>query len=417
MRVLLFIDSRFRDAFGISLLAHTLKQMGHQVTVAPFDLHQEAIQLLKPDVVVLNHIIGQRNRKIANYVRRQGGSVVVMPTEGRPNTAAQEDWFVEHNDNPDYLDLFLSWNEPIAEKFSRVPTKVVGCPRFDIYQHPFTQLIESGDFFRYRYRLNDRPIIAFASSFPQSKFAYKQVDFNVQDWKDLGIKRDAVQVANEEYGKLRWFKSLITTTVGYYGDRYQYVVKPHPMEDISLWLRFADEWGVTLITNDYIFNVVSNVDLLVARTGCLTHQDAWLSYTDSIGVTCEGDELTGATLEASTYMDTVTNAVDLLDRIYEHSQRDDDTPRSGSPKEQFLRKWGFDRIELASVDAALAIDTLGVGELNKADLPRFHALLQQHNIQHSTPRQDNIGHFGKSCPSSVIEEWRSKIQNANLQSV
>lgn len=273
--VLIFVDSANRDGLTYTLIAHELSKLNPNlhIELVSFDLWQEALGLLDPDIVVLNHLIGNRNRAIAKEVYRKKKQVVILPTEGRPNTVSQEEW-VKQKTSPFYHH-YLAWNSVVdMERMT-----VTGNPRFNIYTH-YRKLCNSSVLSgRYRIPQEDE-IIGITTSFPQAKFAYTGVDFNIRDWKDLGVDGvigDALTVAKSELKKLKEFQTYVEEVHLENPDSWL-LIKPHPMEDMTLWWNWQRELPnnrkVIIVENAEMHNFLPVIDRLIARYGCTTLQDA-----------------------------------------------------------------------------------------------------------------------------------------------
>ena len=411
-RILIFSDSRWRDSFGHALVKYHLQSLlpDSEVQVISFNICIPIIELFKPDVVVLNHLNGKRNKQLASFVKRHDGYVVIMPPEGRPNTEKQLDWFVEQG-NHSYCDLLLSWNDIVA---NRVKNAIVtGCPRFDIHQPPYNQSIQSRELFCARYNIdNSQPIIAFCSSFPQSKYHYKNKAFNRIDLKDLKVTTIAGfdnpdELAEREYQNLLTFQHWIRSVRYEYSDTYNYVIKPHPMEDITLWQRFCNENGILLIDGDYIFNVCNAAELVVSRAECLTHQDAWLCNKPSIHCMIGSGKGEGAGAEALQYggRGIASSVSGLLGKIVE--------VETSPPSIEYLNKYGY-TVPDSALKCAQAIANL-VKNHKSNEIPyenriELNRLLSKFDAENNNPTMDGLGHFGKTVTRKIVNDWIEKIR-------
>lgn len=409
MRILIFADSRWRDVFGHVLVKRAMPQ--HEVQIISFDLWQDALKLFKPHVVVLNHMMGQRNNEIADYVKRQGGLVVVLPSEGRPNSENQHAWFVSQQSNPN-LDLFLSWNH-LAQPRKNVV--VTGCPRFAIYGE-YKDMIESKIVFADKWRLDaDRPIVAVTSSFPQAKFAYAGVKFNKEDWKDLSVtsimeRDDPESFAQLERAYLKKFRFWLKVIQDQSPPRYQFVVKPHPMEDVNDWERFCTENGFTLLRQEHIENLLNASDLLVARHGCLTVLEGWLMGLPTIQLGL-GSERTGAAEEAFQLSWNVQDTYDIVsgyaNRLLQDLERSDNMEEY---RQKYMEKYGLNQTGSAE-RIAEAIETLIglnwprlVSDPTSAERRALQFILVQHTTQNFYPNPQAF-HLGKSVTQLHVQEW------------
>lgn len=412
MNIVLFADSRWRDSFGLALTKIELQDAIPEanVWVIPFDLWQQALDHLNPDVAILNHLFGARNNRIASHVKRNGGNVYVMPTEGRPDKNKPLEFIASQKDSP-YLDMFFSWNIAVADAMGDKAV-VTGCPRFQIYQQPYRSLIESRDFFCEKYALDkSKKIVGVTTNFPQAKFHLKNQAFNRQDWKDIGIsdKIDRLsnpdQYARSEYEKLEQLKGWIHALVAEYRDTVEVVLKPHPLEDVTMWEKFCDVAGVTLVKGEYIFNFVNACDVVVVREDCMTAQDAWYLDKPTIHVDFEGDESVPSVFRAFC-------AVDLLDDVHFILEESDGEWGITGGQEDYLDSMNSTEGHAAKAIASYVSHHLPIPEREKQyDYPAMMHALKQYDTQHYVPHFDYLGHYGKHVTGKVVREWERGIRD------
>lgn len=276
LRIVIFVDSRYRDTYGAIFLKRELNKINPDwnILLVSFDLWKETIDLFKPHVAFLNHMIGKRSKLISDGV----DFTVVLPTEGRPNTVEQLDWYVTEQDGK--CDLFLSWNETVSNKFKNTNIVTVGSPRYDIY-HDYPNLIDTKEKARAKLGLDqDRDVVGVFTSFPQAKFSFQNVKFNQRDWEDLGVtkistRKNPLEFARKEYRERLKFLTQVGNT-RLLDDFHQYIIKPHPMEDVLESQTFAEQYGMSIVTQAAIHNVLAACDFVVNRASCMTSIDAYL---------------------------------------------------------------------------------------------------------------------------------------------
>lgn len=385
MRIVLFADSRWRDSFGLALVKYWIHQINPEAEVytPSFDLWQVALDGIKPDAVVLNHAFGQRNKEILKWAKQNSATSFLMFTEGRPNSDSQVDWYKGQAGKSDYI---LAWSDWLSQLFDNAIT--TGCPRFDIYQEPYRKLIKPKLSVRDQYGISpDKPTLLVATSFPQAKFATRNVKFNQADWRDLDVvsiegRTDPLDFARQEVIARHEFKTKLSS-YALDGD-FDVIVKPHPMEIMSDWQRYCDENGFVLVQHEYIFNLVEAAHLIVNRAGCLTTQDAWLSGKDVYQIKCNNDELTGSALEA-----------------FEHDETESD---------KFLDKYGFNFPESGKFVANVILEKTIERNIPRSfqDISKYQVAQANYDNQHSYP---NVGmmHPYKAITSNVIKNWELEI--------
>ena len=390
MRIVLFADSRWRDSFGLALVKYWIHQLDPdaEVYTPSFDLWQVALEGIKPDAVVLNHAFGQRNKEILKWARRNRATSFLMFTEGRPNSDSQVEWYKGQAGKSDYI---LSWSDWLSSFFDNAIT--TGSPRFDIYQEPYKSLIEPRLSVLDRYGLPpNRDTVLIATSFPQAKFAYQNVNFNKADWKDLDVvniedRTDPLLFSQMEVAARHEFKVNVAYNISMMGKNLNVIVKPHPMESMSDWQRYCDDNGFLLIQHDYIFNLINAADLVVNRAGCLTSQDSWLLNKTAAQIKCETDVLTGSSLEAF------------------ECKTDTDTS-------SFLDKYGFAFPNSGRTVASVILEKTTERNINRTfqDLTKYQVAQANYDNQHAYP---NIGmmHPFKAVTSNVIKNWELSIKD------
>lgn len=280
-RILIFSDSRWRDSFGDALLAWKLSKLGMWPIVVSYDLWDVAVKTFKPHLVLMNHLHGTRNNTIANIVKRNGGIVATLPTEGRPNTPDIAEWFFSQL-NSELLDVLFAWNE-LDEPHEKVA--ITGHPRFEIYNY-YRDLIEPRESFRERYNLDpNKRVIGITTSFPQAKFATYGQAMNENDWKDLGMvsvpgRESPTEFAKKERAAMIKFQTRILIKKYREDLEAQYILKPHPMSDVQMWAEFCHKNDIRLCSQEYIFNFLNGIDVLFARENCMTIIEGFLSEVE-----------------------------------------------------------------------------------------------------------------------------------------
>lgn len=406
-RIMLCADSRWRDSIGLALVRKGLVELGYDARVVSFQIATQAIEIFKPDILVLNHLFGRRNQELARYVKRFGGKVAIMPTEGRPDTNWQLKWVGKQAEMQDLYDLYLSWNEQVAEI---IPKSVVtGCPRFDVYSR--TYLIEDREVVLAKYGLSGtKQVIGITTAFPSAKFAYTNRQFHKQDWKDLKIEDDPFELANGEYAQAQKFKNWIQYLRLALPDA-DFILKPHPMADRHMWQTFCEQNNIILPPPDYIHNFLQVCDLVIARVGCSTAQDAWLMNKPVIQLDLppirEAD-FDGAAHEAARIGYLVSGPLDLEHAILRKKILFHEDYWSGA--RNYLAKYGY--LALATGGVVAEMDRLAhdIGTTiplpfdNEVMLNRLQVELAKNTIYPSPMEL----HTAKHVPEQVV--WSKELE-------
>lgn len=426
LRILALADHRLRDVPSLALLRRALEARlpEAEVRVISFDLWQAAVEYLKPHVVILNHLHGRRSRTIADTVRRRGGLVVILPTEGRPNSEAQIVWAA--TDWPANLcDLYLAWSPAFADRLSPIVRRVAaGGIRFDFYLDPALRaLLPDRVTVCGLYDLDPaRPVVTVASSFPNAKFAQAGQSFHVSDWQDLGVtslpgRDDPIRFAQDERTALGTFQSWLTA-LAQSCPEVQLLVKPHPAEDVRPWQRFAAETGAALMLSDYAWSLLAAADCHVARADCLTGPEAWFLDRPTVFALLDPVNRTGPGWEATYHAWVASSAESLDDTVNRILDRDGARLLEFAGTREYLARWltpGPDATgRAAEAIAALVRERTPktVADPGLDDRLRLHAALVQHDRAHAVPRADAIGQFGKAVRQTDVDAWLRRLEVA-----
>lgn len=363
MRIALFLDSWWRDAYSIIPLKLELEKQGQIVDVVPFTLWNEYLQLIQPDHAVLNHAIGERNRKIIDIMRRHEGTVSVLPTEGRPNTQAQVDWYSSQDGLVDWI---FHWSSQTEKGFKKTSGSITGCPRFLVYNEPVDK-----EMILHKHGLNtNRKTLLFATSFPQAKFHNINSQFNKKDWKDLSVPFDPDDVAKSEYSARG--RALLLLSILAEETDYQIILRPHPMEDTRWWERFMPP-SAHLITQEFVHNLIGSSDVVINRAGCMTTMEAWLANTPVLSVNyLENNLLSGPAKEVWNIQAHKRYYLNVLGNIPTEAEKQ---------PVKILKKYGLlkENAVTAISDKIIEFGETASNKLSLPNLQQWSKILIEHN--------------------------------------
>lgn len=83
-KILIAVDHKWRDLAGHVYAGLLLEQLGHQVYYVRNNLEKYYISTIKPDLVLMNHLIPPKKQEFAKNLQRQNIRVAILPTEGMP---------------------------------------------------------------------------------------------------------------------------------------------------------------------------------------------------------------------------------------------------------------------------------------------------------------------------------------------
>lgn len=401
-RFLIFCDSKWRDLPTCYLLKKELENRykNSVVLIVNFLDAENIVKHFSPTAIFIPHVNGNRNKNIAKLVRASGGFVFVLPTEGRPHKLEGAEWLTA---NSDYFDLFFSWcdlpnklKNELGDKFH-----IVGCGRFNLNKLKITDKTT----FCTNHNVNpDNPIVLFNSSFPAAKFALKNLAFHLHDMEDLGAKKingDPELDAVNSYDRFLRFQTWITETRLNF-PKITFMVKPHPMEDISLWERFCLTNNIILIKGDFVYNPINAADVIISQVGCVTHQDAWLQNKPSIHLDLNTPK-TDFISETEKYGYGIADDPALLSKMLQQCLLEEEY--NSNKDKEILNQYGFTIQDSSSkildiVDEYLATMPQSNSEFN---LPKTFELIR--NVDKNVPTIDWLGHYNKLITQKDVIEF------------
>lgn len=421
-RILILADHAWRDIPGHSAVAVALESVLPDSDVRVVDIHlfAQAVELFKPHVLVINHLHDPERNKIVDTVRRRGGLCVVLPTEGRPSSAIALTWATTMFDIR-LCDLYLAWSDTFSSLMPEsINRAVVGCPRFDFYFHPLSQLVKSRSMVRSMLQLDEnRPVVTVASSFPTAKFKRSGAEFAIADWKKLGLPESVynetlITLESKAFDDFQaWILHLAREM-----PEAQIVVKPHPAENINDWRGFCDGIGAHLMLTDYIWSLLAISDVHVARLDCTTLPEAWILGRPTVACQVGPRAYDGPGMDARGLSDeTAVTADGLVVAVDETLPYRAGVSGAIGLQHAYLEKWlgqmpgSVGRAANAIANLVLEKQPKTHDEPTSQQLADFHKLLVDHSNQHATPKADSIGQYAKNPRLEVIQEWRGRIRD------
>jgi surface carbohydrate biosynthesis protein len=443
MRILLLCDHKWRDLPGLAYLKIILeKDFGHRAVIAPIIYWDEYIYGFRPHLVVLNHSNGPRNRRIAREAKNQGMAVCIIPTEGFPNHCEIAQVFAGKFTDLSCIDLYFVWNKVMRQTMIEEQTlpadKIVisGVPRFDFYAPPLNKIISTRKKFCEDYRLNpEMPLITWATNFPLAKFADWKQDFIRQELKDMGFLNlksfPGTDYVIQQQRQARIFALETMTRVIKSLPGVNFVIKPHPVEDILIYKKFIDNIGenrVVLVLNRYIWDVVKASDLHLYHR-CVTAAEAWLFGKPTIEMKLtDGDYWFSDELARGS--DLVTDEKALFDRIRYYLSGGEISSQFLKIREEFISKWFYNIDGNRTIKCAKVINAFLESNKPKPNFLRMNNLrvTARLGIRHAfsipyhqsvrfwAKRQengnliDNYGHHDKTIQPDDVKTWVNKIK-------
>jgi len=370
-KVLIITDHKWRDLAGYVYLKSLLEK-NRNIKVRLCRLGEDRFWVLheKPDMVIYNHLYEDRKVRFAYWLKKHDVGVVILPTENIPLKHGIEDLFAHRFSDLSPADLYLSWNETVANRIielGKLPpekVKVVGIPRFDFYSAPLTGMLPDKTEIQKKYGLEinkDARIILYATNFTVAGFDNNR-SFIYKDWNRLKLDRLEGYKQNQIDNLIRWDALSRDLTVDSVGrlladiPDLQIIYKPHPAENhafykdrmAGLQLRFPKR--IAFVVQEYIWNLLNVSDVILQRT-CTTAIEAWVFGKPTIELHLHPDE--SYFLEEHTKGSNIAYNYDDIKKHVNYYCTGGDIPDSmKSHRDILLKNWCYKIDGMRTIEAA-----------------------------------------------------------------
>ena len=294
MRIQLLCDHKWRDLPNLCAIKLALERLGHNVLMSATKGVQAHTIAFKPDVVVFNHLHSEAYRTFSRILKENGRVVVVLPTEGAMRPEYESIGAGEFSDYS-HVDLFLAWNGTAADNVRRrwggsgIEVQGIGCSRFDFHHPRFHEAVPTREAFCEKWGLDpSRPVVTWATA-----YGYAHLNGNAPPGRIAQFEREAAEVGIKKC--LRRIGIDLTDLPAIFSEGrevaaeaffetakalpdIQFVVKPHPIEDLSYYRRRIAGVGlqnVRFCPQDYIWSILRAADVHLHRQ-CTTAVEAWM---------------------------------------------------------------------------------------------------------------------------------------------
>lgn len=359
-RILMITDHKWRDLAG-NVYLKCLLEKKYSFDVKLCNLGDETFWSLyyKPHIVVFNNMFGRKRIAFAKWLKEKGVGIIVLPTEGMLREMVEIEMLAGKYSDFSPIDLYLSWNRPIADKIIELGTlpservKVVGVPRFDYYYPPLNKLWKAKEEIQKGYNLevdHKKPIVLCTSNFTYAKFKDRNRDFMYKDWKDLGVvhvwgDKEAIdRIIEIDYQARNMLidalDRLLQEVPG-----IQLIYKPHPAEEkdfyeaTSKMLMRKYPGRVAFVSREYIWNLLSISNVLLQRS-CTTGVEAWILDKPTLQVMLHPEEFYTSE-ERERCSDRVTSYGELKEKILYYLNGGEIPAELKRNRDEYLEKWCY----------------------------------------------------------------------------
>lgn len=355
-KILIAVDHKWRDLAGHVYAGQLLEQLGHVVHYVRNNQEKNHISTIKPDLVIMNHLIPPKKQEFAKFLQGQNIRVAIMPTEGMPTLDGMRNHMGGGDCDLSAVDLHFVWNQPMADILRENPTLadekivVAGVPRFDFYKKPLNSTLLTKSAFLKKYGLDSRyPLVTFATNFTQASFHTSNKEFYLKNAKKYG--RD--KVLKELYGDLgdipkrdhmsrELFLDAFITLVRNLPE-VNFALKLHPTEDHQFYKDLIREElpssasRVRIIAHEYIWDVLNATDIELNRS-CTTAIESWLLGKPTIEMQLNPDEYYFSP-EFASGSDMVRSSDELIEKVSSYLAGASIPQNLQDARDQFLSKW------------------------------------------------------------------------------
>ena len=367
--IVILIDHKGRDLMGAALIAHHLEKMGHRVYLEPVEAFKAVINAWKPSIVIVNHI-GHSN--IADYtaqLKKWGILVGVLLNEGLCLEDSDRQFLSKPQFDNVHCDLFLSWNVPHTEALIEhqfvTPTEntiTVGCPRFDYYKSPWSQVFLKDKANAPKNKNDDKINLLLNTTFAVAHYFHRSEKDQIKLYESLGEGEventdDYKLLIKAHYDGLQKIPAFLTPILE--SLEYNIIIRPHPREELSFYQDFIDGLPVEqklLIRIDKKTPIQSAIlcsDIILNCEDCTTSVESWISKRPTLTLTFAKHPLFFTQLYAER-SPLVDEPEDLMPAL-KHALENPDQEGYRRLRDDYLKKWLYKLDGRSSERAAEAI--------------------------------------------------------------
>jgi surface carbohydrate biosynthesis protein len=310
--VCLIVDNPLRDLEGLVLLGRQLATQGAKVTLVPMYEQGFDVPALGPDLVLVNYTRPNNADLIKSY-KRGGILVGVLDTEGiggkNPDQFAQ---MVKSAGCTDLVDLYCVWGHAQHAAFLRQETvsadllHATGCPRYDFCAHPWRAALPSPAV--------EPGYVLINTNFPTvnprfSNGSTQEEDAMVQAGFSREFARQFVSDARQAYC------AVLDTSIRLARNfpEIQFVLRPHPFEDIRSYDRLAELPNAAVIQDGTSIEWINGARLLLHQN-CSTAIEATMLNVEPLSM--EWFNTPALRLDAATSVSRAAGSeADLIDLL------------------------------------------------------------------------------------------------------
>jgi surface carbohydrate biosynthesis protein len=311
-RVCLIVDNPLRDLEGLVLLGRQLATKGAEVALVPMYEQGFDVPVLRPDLVLVNYTRPNNADLIKSY-KRAGILVGVLDTEGiggkNPDQFAE---MVKSAGCTDLVDLYCVWGQAQHAAFLRHDTvsadllHATGCPRYDFCATPWRAALPKPSV--------DAGYVLINTNFPVVNPRFSNSSSDEQEaMVQAGFSREFARQFVADAG--RAYRSVLDISIKlaklFAG--VQFVLRPHPFENIASYDAFAELPNAHVIQEGTSLEWISGARLLIHQN-CSTAIEATMLRVEPLSM--EWFNTPALRLQAATEVSRgASSEADLIDLV------------------------------------------------------------------------------------------------------
>lgn len=267
-RVVIVVDNPLRDLSGSLLVASDLSRFGIEVFLVEMYNQIFDITFLKPHLVLLN-FVRDSNINLIKYYNSLGIKVAILDTEGAwsENLDSFSNAVQKKIKLVNIAQYFLWGNKQLKSLTKNKPDgnnifSVTGSPRYDFCFGRLKNNLEP--------KKNYAPYFLINTRFPRSNPEFT----NGEDQEILGMmaagysKKNAMAYLSRDKIAQKEMLVIISNLAKKYPN-YNFVVRPHPFENISKYQDSLTEKNIYVVKEGSSINWINSAELLI-HLNCTT---------------------------------------------------------------------------------------------------------------------------------------------------
>jgi surface carbohydrate biosynthesis protein len=338
--------------------------MGYRTRIIPHGSQTTPlfdIRNFKPQFIIFPQVQGEE--KLVKYAKEIGAHILVLHTEGTWNKEGASSFYARgkklyKGENPVELDLV--WGEVMKQLLTEntdledEEVRVVGCPRFDVYQPPLSELMMSKEEFCAKFDIKrNSPIVVWATNFVNVDRSEKSIQY-LEEFTDRNI-RELIDI--QRTLRKRHFDVFAKLTEDFL--QCEFIIKLHPLEIPKYYTNRIREMKlqnrIRVIAGIQMEHVLNSTDVFL-NTNSTSSTEAWFLNIPTISLVFDRRALSN--LSAFAGGNEIVSDYNSLKMIIEQCLKGKREPSDSmlNHREEFIEKWYYQVDGRATLRAAEEID-------------------------------------------------------------